>query len=75
MLIKEIDKLHNKKASQNPNIPINIIKESKDLILYFLHHNFNNSLSFSTFPIVMKYADVKPIPRKTIKLIQKITSR
>ena len=48
-VVKEIDKLCNKKASQNTYISVRIIKENKDLISYFSHHNFNNSLSCSTF--------------------------
>ena len=46
--LDEISKLNPKKASQNTNIPVPIIKENKDIIALFVHHNFNNSLpSFS----------------------------
>ena len=48
-IIKEIDKLCNKKASQNIDIYVNIIKENKNLIPYILRYSFNNSLSCSTF--------------------------
>ena len=34
----------------------------------FLHSNFNNSLSWSTFPTAMKYANVKPIHKNDDKI-------
>ena len=43
------------------------MKENRDLISCFQHYNFNNSLSCSTFPTAMKYADVKPIHKKDDK--------
>ena len=36
----------------------------EDFVSYFLHHNFNNSLSCSTFLIGMKYTKVTPIRKK-----------
>ena len=60
-IVKELDKLKTKTASQKTDIPIKIVKENVDIISHFLHHNFNNSLSCSTFPTGMKYADVTPI--------------
>ena len=58
-ILKELDKLKTKKASQKTDIPIKIVKENVDIISHFLYHNFNNSLSCSTFPTGMKYADDK----------------
>ena len=66
-IVKELDKLKTKKASQKTDIPIKIVKENVDIISHFLHHNFNNSLSCSTFPTGMKYADVAPIHKKDDK--------
>ena len=63
-IIKEIDKLFNKKASENTDLLEKIIKVNKDLILYCLHHNFNNSVSCFIFPTTIKYAHVKPIHKK-----------
>ena len=34
----------------------------------FFHSNFNNSLSCSTFPTAMKYANVKPIHKNDDKI-------
>ena len=52
------------KTSQKPDIPIKIVKENADIISHFVYHNFNNSLSYSTFPTGMKYADITPIHKK-----------
>ena len=65
--VKELNKLKSKKASQKTNIPIKIVKKKVDIISHFLYHNFNNSLSCSTFPTGMKYADVTPIYQKVDK--------
>ena len=63
-IVKELNKLKTKKASQKTDIPIKIVKENVDIISYFLYHNFNNSLSCSTFQTSMKHADVTPIHKK-----------
>ena len=54
-VVKELNKLKSKKASQKTDISIKIVKENVD-ISHFLYHNFNNSLSCYTFPTGMKYA-------------------
>ena len=66
-IVKELNKVKSKKASQKTDIPIKIVKENVDIIFHFLHHSFNNSLSCSTFPTGMKYADVTPIHKKDDK--------
>ena len=53
--VRELNKLKSKKASQKTDIPIKIVIENVNIISHFLYHNFNNSLSCSTFPIGMKY--------------------
>ena len=66
-VVKEPNKLKSKKASQKTDIPIKVIKENVAIISHFLYHNFNNSLSCSTFPTGMKYADVTPTHKKDDK--------
>ena len=66
-IVKELNQLKTKKASQKIDIPMKIVKENVDIISHFLYHNFNNSLSCSTFPTGMKYADVTPIHKKDDK--------
>ena len=66
-IVKELNKLKTKKVSQKTDIAIKIVKENVDIISHFLYHNFNNSLSCSTFPTGMKYADVTPIHKEDNK--------
>ena len=48
------------------DIPFKAIKENKN-ISFFIHHNFNNSLSSSTFPTALKYGNFKPVFKKGAK--------
>ena len=45
--IQEVNKLSIKNVSQTPDIPVKIIRESKDLISHYVYNNFNNALSSS----------------------------
>ena len=65
--LDEINKLNMKKASQTMDILVPIIKEKKDVIALFIGHNFNNSLSSSSFPTGLKYANVRPVFKKDEK--------
>ena len=53
-----VDKLNRKKASQATDMPVKIIKENKDVIFFYVFHNFSNALSSCSFPTALKYADV-----------------
>ena len=64
--VNQLNKLKNKKASQKTDIP-KVVKENVDITPHFLYHDFNNSLSYCTFPTSMKYADVTPIHNKADK--------
>ena len=64
----KLEKLDPKKTSQMNDIPVKVIKENKDIVAFFIYHNFNNSLSSSTFPTALKYADVKPVFKKDGKI-------
>ena len=63
-ILKELEKLDPRKTSQMNDIPVKVIKGNKDIVAFFIHHNFNNSLSSFTFPIALKYAGVKPVFKK-----------
>ena len=65
--VKKIKNLKIRKVSQKTDIPVKIIKENKDIVSYFLYHHYHNSLSCSTFPSGMKYAEVTPIHKKDDK--------
>ena len=61
---KEINKLDEKKACQEHDIPVKLIKSNKDLFSHFIYYNFNNSLFSSNFPSNLKAADILPILEK-----------
>ena len=71
---KEVNNLKIKKASQKSDIPLKIIKENVDIISYFLYHNFNNSLSCATFPILYMLTSYQSI-KKIIKLTKRTTAQ
>ena len=60
---KEINKLNEKKACQEHDIPVKLIKSNQDLI----YHNFNNSLFSANFPSNLKAADILPTHKKKDK--------
>ena len=60
----KINKLDNKKACQEHNIPVKWIKSNKHLFSHFIYHNFNNSLFSSNFPSNLKAADILPTQKK-----------
>ena len=61
---KEINKLDEKKACQEHDIPVKLIKLNKDLSSHFIYHNFNNSLFSSNFPSTLNAADILPTQKK-----------
>ena len=65
--LKGLEKLDPKIASHVNDIPVKAIKEIKDIVACFIHHNFNNLLSSFTFSTALKYSDVKPTFKKDDK--------
>ena len=51
---KEINKLDGKKACQEHDILVKLIKSNNDLFSHFIYHSFNNSLFSSNFPSNLK---------------------
>ena len=66
---KEINQLNGKKACQEHDIPVKLIKSNKDLFSHFIYHNFNNSLFSSNFPSNLKAADILPTHKKKDKSV------
>ena len=64
---KEINKSDRKKAFQEHDIPVKLIKSNKDLFSHFIYHNYNNSLFSSNFPSNLKVADILPTHKKKDK--------
>ena len=46
----EINKPDRKKACQEHDIPVKLVKSNKDIFSLFIYHNFNNSSFSSNFP-------------------------
>ena len=63
-IYKEINQLNGKKACQEHDISVKLIKSNKDLFSHFIYHNFNNSLLSSDFPSNLKAADILPTHKK-----------
>ena len=59
-ILAEIHNLDNKKACQESDIPVKIIKDNIDIFSEFIFHNFNNSIFDASFPSELKNADVIP---------------
>ena len=57
-ILSEIHNLDNKKACQESDIPVKIIKDNIDIFSEFIFHNFNNSIFDATFPSELKNADL-----------------
>ena len=64
---KEINKLNKKKACQEHDIPVKLIKSNKDFFSDFIYHSFNNSLFSSNFSSNLKVADILPTHKKKDK--------
>ena len=71
---KEILKLDVNKASQSSDIPIKILKEKADIFIIFFCNSFNNSIKLSTFPGILKHAEIFPLCTKNVKKISKETT-
>ena len=61
---KEILKLNVAKVSEDPDIPIKIIKKYSDIFSYILFKEFNKSLEICKFPSCLKMANVTPVYKK-----------
>ena len=60
-ILNKLRKLNLKKACQESDISINIIKDNLDIVFNFVYSNFNNSLFGSNFPSYLKNGNITPI--------------
>ena len=67
----EIHRLDSKKASLENDIPINIVKKSKDISSVFLSDIFNESKRQLDFPLSLKLANVIPVYKEKEKTLSK----
>ena len=68
--LTEIENLNSRKASQQNDIPVKILKGNSDICSYILHHNSNNSLFSNKFPKYLKKADINPVFKKDEKFLK-----
>ena len=59
-----VQHLDTSKATQPGDILTKIIKDNKDLFLYFISASFNNAVNKDVFPNELKQADIKPIEKE-----------
>ena len=61
---KEIKSLNTNKASHSSHIPTKILKQNVDFFSSFILDYVNKSISSSTFPSILKLADIIPVYNK-----------
>ena len=64
-VLKEINKLGNRKAIQNTDIPV--IKQNVNIFGSYICHFFNVCVDKGTFPSVLKHANITPAFKKGYK--------
>ena len=66
-ILKELNNLNINKATQNTDIPTKIIKENSDIFGDFIFSNFNCCINTSSYPSLLKRADITPVHKKDSK--------
>ena len=61
---KEMKSLNTNKASHSSDIPTKILKQNVDFFSPFILDYVNKSISSSTFPSILKLADIIPVYKK-----------
>ncbi|CAB4037744.1 Hypothetical predicted protein, partial [Paramuricea clavata] len=61
IVLNELEKLNSSKSTGPDNIPVKLLKDSKETIAPFLAYIFNTSLCSGIFPDNLKVARVSPI--------------
>ena len=63
-VLKEINKLGNKKAIPKTDIPVKILKQNADIFGSCICQFFNVCVDKGTFPSVLKHAHITPVFKK-----------
>ena len=63
-VLKEINKLDNRKAIQNTYIPVKILKQNADIFGSHICHFFDVCVDKGTFPSVLKHANITRVFKK-----------
>jgi hypothetical protein len=61
IVLNELEKLNSSKLTVPDNIPVKLLKDSKETVAPFLAYIFNTSLCSGIFPDKLKVARVSPI--------------
>ena len=60
-ILKKLNNLNINKATQNTDIPTKIIKKNSDIFGDFIFSNFNCWINTSSYPSLLKRADITPV--------------
>ena len=63
-MLKILQNIHSKKATQQGDIPVRIIKENKFTFSKILSEMFNFYIDNNSFPNGLKKADIKPVYKR-----------
>ena len=61
---REIRKLDPRKATQNTNIPVRMLKHDSDIFGNYICNFFNECVDKSVFPSILKNANITPVFKK-----------
>ena len=64
---KELKRLNPRKAAQNTDIPIKILKENADIFSSYICDFFNETIRSGKFPSILKKANITPVFKKVFK--------
>ena len=74
-VLKEINKLGNRKAMQSTDIPVKILKQNADIFGSDICHFFNECVDKAIFPSVLKHANITMSLKKDTEVLKKTTSQ
>ena len=74
-VLKKISKSGNRKAIQNTDIPVKIVKQNADIFEGYICNFFNVCVDKSRFPSALKHAKFTPVFKKETRDLKKTTDR
>ena len=74
-VLKEINKLGNRKAIQNTDIPVKILKQNADIFGSYICHFFNVCVDKGTFPSVLNMLALHLSLKKDTGVLKKTTDQ
>ena len=72
---KEIRKLDPRKATQNTDIPVRILKQNSDIFGNHICDFFHENIDKGVFPSILKNANITPVFKKVLEDQKTITDR